>query len=95
MFPEKLKIAKVIPLFKAGEKNYFTNYSHVFLLPQFSKILEKLFGKRLTKFVENHNIINNSQYGFRQDDSTSLAKIDLIEELLLLTIKESLPLGFL
>ncbi len=53
----------------------------VSLLPQFSKILEKLFCKRLTKFIEHHNIISNTQYGFRDNHSTSLALIDLIDEL--------------
>ena len=43
IFPNNMKIAKVIPLYKANGKNEFTNnyYRPVFLLPQFSKILEK------------------------------------------------------
>ena len=41
VFPSKMKIAKVVPLFKCGEKNVFTNYRPILLLPQFSKILEK------------------------------------------------------
>ena len=35
VFPSKMKIAKVIPMFKTGEKNVFTNYKPVSLLPQF------------------------------------------------------------
>ena len=83
VFPERLKIAKVIPLFKAGDKSLFTNYRPVSLLPQFSKILEKLFSKRLNAFIEKHNILNNSQYGFRNEHSTSLALIELIEQITL------------
>ena len=41
-FPEKMKIAKVIPLYKSGSKNDFNNYRPISLLPQLSKILEKL-----------------------------------------------------
>ena len=63
------------------------------LLPQFSKILEKLFCKRLNKFVENHNILNNSQYGFRQDHSTSLAIIDLIEDITFASNKRKSTIG--
>jgi len=39
--------AKVIPLYKNGSKHHFTNYRPVSLLPQFSKILEKVFNNRL------------------------------------------------
>ena len=42
VIPDKMKIAKVVPLFKSGEKNVFTNYRPISLLPQFSNILEKL-----------------------------------------------------
>jgi hypothetical protein len=79
--PDMMKISKVIPLFKAGDKSTFTNYRPVALLPQFSKILEKLFCKRLTKFIENHNLLSECQYGFRPKRSTSLAILDLVEEL--------------
>ena len=42
-FPDRMKIAKVIPIFKSGLKDYFINYRPVHLLLQFSKILEKNF----------------------------------------------------
>ena len=54
-FPDKMKTAKVIPLFKAGDKKLYTNYRPLSLLSQFSKILEKLFVARLDCFVEKHN----------------------------------------
>ena len=53
-FPDKMKIAKVVPIFKAGERNSFTNYRPVSLLPQFSKILEKLFHSRLENFLDKN-----------------------------------------
>ena len=40
--PNKMKIAKIIPIFKAGEQNKFNNYRPISLLPAFSKIIEKL-----------------------------------------------------
>ncbi len=51
-FPRNMKIAKVMPLFKSGDSHNFTNYRPVSLLPQFSKILEKLFNNRLDAFIE-------------------------------------------
>ena len=57
VFPDKMKIAKVVPLFKSGEKNVFTNYRPISLLPQFSKILEKLYYERMDTFLNKHDIL--------------------------------------
>ena len=81
VFPDDMKIARVIPLFKAGNNNVFTNYRPVSILPQFSKILEKIFNNRLDNFIEKHKILTDSQYGFRRNRSTSLALIELIEKI--------------
>ena len=35
IFPNQMKIAKVIRMFKSGENGVFTNYRHISLLPQF------------------------------------------------------------
>lgn len=75
-----MKIAKVIPLYKTGNKHHFTNYRPVSLLPEFSQILEKLFNKRLDKFIDQHILLIESLYGFRSKGATSLALIDSIEE---------------
>ncbi len=80
-FPDKMKIAKVVPLYKTGDKHHFTNYRPVSLLPQFSKILEKLFNSRLDKFTDKHKLLSDSQYGFRTNSSTSLALTESIEEI--------------
>lgn len=80
-FPDQMKIAKVLPLFKKGKKNDLANYRPISLLPQFSKILEKLFVVRLNKFINKNNILSNSQYGFRSNHSTSTAIIELAEEI--------------
>ena len=80
-FPSRMKMAKIIPLYKSGDKHCYNNYRPVSLLPQFSKILEKLFDKRIRKFIEKYNLLSDSQYGFRQNRSTSHALIDLIEEI--------------
>ena len=52
IFPDDLKIAKVLPLFKSGEVNEVSNYRPVSVLPQMSKILEKLFELRLGKYID-------------------------------------------
>ena len=50
VFPSRMKIAKVIPMFKSGTKTDVANYRPISLLPQFSKILEKLFLTRINSF---------------------------------------------
>ena len=77
IFPSKMKTAKVIPIYKSGERHQFTNYRPISLLPQFSKILEKLFDHRLETFIEKHNLLSDSQYGFRAKRSTSMAVMEL------------------
>ena len=74
-----MKVAKVLPLFKSGDKDSFNNYRPVSLLPQFSKILEKLFDNRMQEFIDKHSLLNECQYGFRQNRSTSIALMELIE----------------
>ena len=49
MFPDKLKVAKVIPVFKADEPDLFTNYRPISLLPNFFKFFEKVIHSRISK----------------------------------------------
>ena len=50
IFPDAMKIAKVITIYKTGTKDEFNNYRPISLLPQFSKIFEKLFDDRIKIF---------------------------------------------
>jgi len=72
LVPDKLKIAKIIPIFKAGQKNSISNYRPISILPFFSKILETLMAIRLSDYIERHSILTQAQYGFRRDLSTWL-----------------------
>ena len=80
-FPNSMKTAKVIPLYKNGERNRFSNYRPISLLPQFFKILEKLFYVRANNFIEKCSLLNENQYGFRHNRSTSDAILQLVENL--------------
>ena len=81
MFPDKLKLAKVIPLFKNGVRTLVKNYRPVSILPIFDKILEKLVNKQLTNFLEKNKILSNFQYGFQKNRSTSLAVVDVVSKI--------------
>ena len=70
VFSDELKVAKVIPLFKNGNKSHMSNYRPISILPILSKIFEKLIYKRFYNFFEDNAIIYNCQFGFRQSHST-------------------------
>ena len=55
------------------------NYRPISLLPQLSKILEKLIKVRFNSYLKTYNIISDSEYGVRANMSTSDALIDTIE----------------
>ena len=78
IFLEKLKIAKVIPVYKNGSFDTMSNYRPISVLPVFSKILEKCFYNRLIYFLNQCNLLSDSQYGFRAGHSTSSALIDFV-----------------
>jgi retron-type reverse transcriptase len=70
-FPHCWKKAKVIPIYKGGDKRSMNNYRPISLLPSISKILEKLVHHRLYTFCMKNNIIHNNQFGFRPGLSTT------------------------
>lgn len=78
IFPDSLKIAKIVPIYKSGEKRLPNNYRPISLLPSLSKVLEKLIKVRLVKFLEKNNVFNCNQYGFREKHSTTHALVDIL-----------------
>ena len=88
-FPDKLKLARVIPVFKQkGEKSLYTNYRPISLLPAFSKILEKMVYNKIFHFLVRYQILFKSQYGFRRGHNTTHATLDFLK-----TIENALHVG--
>ena len=80
-FPDKLSIAKVKCLFKAGSRKLISNYRPISILPSFSKILEKIASLQLFSYLESHSMLCNEQYGFRAHRSTELACQNAIRDI--------------
>ena len=78
IFPIKLKLAKVIPVFKKGPTDQLTNYRPISLLPSLSKVSERIICNRLLSFFTCMNTIVSTQYGFRYNRSAIHAMLDLI-----------------
>ena len=72
IFPSEMKLAKVIPLFKACDPMLFSNYKPVPVLPLFSKILERLMYNQLLFFINKHSLLYSYQFGFRGNHSLEL-----------------------
>ena len=81
-FPTSLKLAEVIPIYKSGSKTDINNYRPISLLSPFSKIFETHIHNNLTKFFNRNKVIYNNQFGFKEDSSTELAVIDIINEII-------------
>ena len=65
IFPNSLKIAKIVPIFKVGDRSNVKNYRPISLLLIFSKLLEKLMIGRLSTFICKNNVLNAHRHGFR------------------------------
>ena len=76
VFPSELKLARVVPIFKAGDSSALTNYRPISVLTFFAKVFEKIVYNKLLNFISDNNILYDHQYGFRKGRSTQQAIID-------------------
>jgi len=81
-FPDCLKIAEVISVFRKGDTMKATNYRYISILSQFDKIFEKLLCSRIYNYLEKHNLLSKKQFGFKQNSSTTYAVTSSYENLL-------------
>ena len=77
IFPNDLKIAKITPIFKKGERSDPGNYRPISILPTLSKIIEKHIASQLRTFLQNFDLLQKEQSGFREHHScqTALTKL--------------------
>ena len=80
-YPDAVKTSKVIPIYKGGETDISNNYRPIPLSSIFDKIIEKLMHKRLYKFLQEHNILLHNQFGFRKNNSTTSALLQITEKI--------------
>ena len=73
VFPEKLKIAKVISVFKKSDKEN--------ILPVFSKVLERIMYNRLYEYFMNNNLLHEIQFGFQINNSTEHAILQFTRDI--------------
>ena len=79
--PDELKLARVVPIFKSGDKTQTLNYRPISVLPSLSKLFERVIHNRISKFLEKYKILYAYQFGFRKDHSTCLATSYLVDKI--------------
>ena len=78
VYPDLLKIVKVIPFHKGGSTQEVNNFRPISLLSIFDKIMEKIMHEKLYYFLEENNILFKKQFGFRKNNSTVYALIEIL-----------------
>ena len=81
IFPKKLKIAVIKPVFKSGEKTDMNNYRPISILPYISKVVEKVMHHRMMDHITQNNILCCNQFGFRKGHSTYMPLLFLQDKI--------------
>ena len=80
-YPSKLKMSKIIPVFKTDDETDVNNYRPISLLPIFNRLFEKLMYNRMKSFIDKEDILYASQYGFRKGFSTEHAIHEIVNKI--------------
>ncbi len=93
IFPNKLKIAKVNPIYKKDDETLFTNYRPISLLPVISKIFERIIYNQVFEFFTKNKLFFKNQYGFRKGHSTEFATLEIIDRIICKMDKNETPIN--
>lgn len=81
IFPDLMKLSKVIPLFKSGSTTDPTNFRPISILPTLSKIFERLILYQMLRHFNRHNLLHLKQFGFTKGRSTTDAGVELLKNI--------------
>jgi Notch-like protein len=73
IFPDRLKYATIVLVYKKGDRNILTNHGPISILTSFNKIFDKVMYDMLIKHLNKNNILSNHQFGFRWNQGTDNA----------------------
>ena len=73
VFPDDLKVGKIAPVHKSGDKDQLNNYHPISVLPTVARVFEKIMYGQLYEYCMTNKLLGNQQFGFRSLHSTALA----------------------
>ena len=80
-YPDKLKIARVRPLYKKGDEQRIENYRPIYILPSVSKRFEKIIHAQLVNYFNQNKLLSDTQYDYRSGCSTEFASMELSDRI--------------
>ena len=80
-YPDELKLAKITPVFKGGDKTKMENYRQISILNAVNKIVEKIVYSKLLKHAKDNNIFTPQQFGFLNSVSTHDALLNFLSSI--------------
>ena len=93
IFPQKLKIAKVIPIYKKDDNTLLDNYRPISFLPAISKIFEKVVYTQLYDYFTTKSLFYTSQHGFKKLHSTETAALEFVDRIIKFLDTGKLPIS--
>lgn len=78
--PRDWRIARVIPIFKKGDRLIPDNYRPISLTSACCKLIEHIIANRITEFLERNSILTTFQHGFRKGYSTMTQLVTVTHE---------------
>ena len=81
IFPDSLKVAKVIPIFKQGSRSLCNNYRPISVFSALSTIFERGILNQLIFHLNTENILVSNQLGFRAGKTTTDCLVDLVDDI--------------
>ena len=82
IFPDDLKIAKVLPIYKKDDRALFDNYRPISILPTISKLFERIVYDQLYEYFIKNKLLFFSQHGFRKLHSTETASLEFVDKII-------------
>ena len=79
-FPSDWKAARIIPLFKKGQRSMLDNYRPISILPVVSKLMEIIMYDQMYEYLNQNNLFSKHQFGFRPYHSTTTTLLDCTNE---------------